>query len=489
MRDSIIDVPKGWIEIKLKELGLTKAQSIAPSDNPNELFELWSVPSYPTEKPEYQLGKDIGSNKIRVEPEDVLLCKINPRINRVWKVGGKNDHTQIASTEWIVFRSKSVNSDFLKYRLMEPSVRKEICANVSGVGGSLTRARPQIVKELKVTVAPLNEQKRIADKIEVLQAKSKKAKQALDAAKPLLDKLRQSILASAFRGDLTAEWRKKNPDVEPASVLLDRIRAERREKWEENELAKMKAKGKEPKNDNWKSKYKEPESVNINELPELPDGWSWTNINMLSTKVTDGVHKKPNYVETGIPFVTIKNLTAGPGISFDNLNYISESDHKEYIKRAHPERGDILVSKDGTLGVIRLIDTNRIFSIFVSVALIKPTNSDISEYLSYILQTPQCQMSMKATGSGLKHIHLKDLKIVPVPIPPIEEQKKIVTCLKRKINSTQIFYNILKDSSKKIFELNQSILSKAFSGELVPQDPSDEPAAELLARINGQKPA
>jgi len=124
-------------------------------------------------------------------------------------------------------------------------------ANVSG--GKL--------RELEVPVPPLNEQRRIVAKLEDLLARSRRAKDALDAIPPLLEKLRQSILAAAFRGDLTADWRARHPDVEPASELLKRIRVERRKKWEEAELAKLKAKGKAPTDDRWKAKYQEPEPV------------------------------------------------------------------------------------------------------------------------------------------------------------------------------------------------------------------------------------
>lgn len=123
-------------------------------------------------------------------------------------------------------------------------------------GGAQPNVSPTTIENNDIIVPPLPEQKRIAAKIDALQGKSKKARQALDAARPLLDKLRQSILAAAFRGDLTADWRKQNPDVEPASKLLECIRIERRQKWEEAELAKMRIKGKEPKTDKWKSNIK-----------------------------------------------------------------------------------------------------------------------------------------------------------------------------------------------------------------------------------------
>lgn len=122
----------------------------------------------------------------------------------------------------------------------------------------------------KVLVPPLNEQRRIVAKIEALKARSQQVKEALEAIPPLLDQFRQSVLAAAFRGDLTADWRQKNSDVEPASDLLERIRAERRHRWEEAELEKMKAGGKTPKDDKWKSKYKDPELIDLEELLEIP---------------------------------------------------------------------------------------------------------------------------------------------------------------------------------------------------------------------------
>jgi len=101
---------------------------------------------------------------------------------------------------------------------------------------------------------------------------------ALDSIRPLLEKLRQSSLAAAFRGDLTKDWRAKHPDVEPASELLKRIRVERQTKWEEAELAKMVAKGKPPKDDRWRAKYEEPKPVDPERLPGLPEGWCWASV-------------------------------------------------------------------------------------------------------------------------------------------------------------------------------------------------------------------
>ncbi|MCC9608084.1 restriction endonuclease subunit S [Blastopirellula sp. JC732] len=127
------------------------------------------------------------------------------------------------------------------------------------------------MKNFDIPVAPTGEQRRIVEKIDALQDRSRKAREALSEVGPLLEQFRQSLLAAAFRGDLTADWRAQNPNVEPASELLKRIRKERRQKWEEAELAKYEAKGKQPPK-GWQEKYKEPDPVDESELPELPAG-------------------------------------------------------------------------------------------------------------------------------------------------------------------------------------------------------------------------
>lgn len=130
-------------------------------------------------------------------------------------------------------------------------------------GTAQAGANASILSKLLIPLPPLNEQRRIVTKIEALKARSQRLKEALEAIPPLLDQFRQSVLA-AFRGDLTADWREKNSNVEPASVLLERICVERRRRWEEAELEKMRASGKVPKDDSWKLKYKEPKTQKPN---------------------------------------------------------------------------------------------------------------------------------------------------------------------------------------------------------------------------------
>ena len=159
------EIPDSWEWVRLGEVNTYIGKNIHPEKTPEQLFELYSVPIYETNSPEITSGKEIKSNKQTVIPDDILLCKINPRINRVWRVGNYTNYKNIASTEWIVVRQSQLLPDYLRYVLMSPYFRKLLQSNVSGVGGSLTRAKPVLVKKYVIPIPPLSEQSRISLKI------------------------------------------------------------------------------------------------------------------------------------------------------------------------------------------------------------------------------------------------------------------------------------------------------------------------------------
>lgn len=194
LRDALVpeeeqpyQVPGNWAWTRLNTINSNKARNIIPNKHPEELFELYSVPSFSEEKPEVILGAEIGSNKQLVSNNDVLLCKINPRINRVWIVGQNNGYRQLASTEWIVIKPQEVmEPQFLLYCLRSRYFRNLLTSNVSGVGGSLTRSRPKEVELYPVPIPPLTEQKRIVTRVESLLDKINQAKELIaEARKPL----------------------------------------------------------------------------------------------------------------------------------------------------------------------------------------------------------------------------------------------------------------------------------------------------------------
>jgi type I restriction enzyme, S subunit len=202
-------------------------------------------------------------------------------------------------------------------------------------------------------------------------------------------------------------------------------------------------------------------------LTELPLSWEWAPVDSLASAVVDGVHKTPTYVSEGIPFVTVRNLTAGKELSFEGCKYISQDDHDAFSARTKPQRGDILISKDGTIGVTRAVRTDREFSIFVSVALVKPLISEMTDYLELAFQAPQVQRQMTGVGSGLTHLVLRELKADGIPIPPLEEQREIVRRVHRLFAMADRVTSQLNVVGKRIETSGQAVLTKAFAGELV----------------------
>ena len=131
-------------------------------NSPDTIFEVYSVPIFDTGHPEYLRGNEIASNKAVVKKNDVLICKINPRINRVWVVADESEHINIASSEWIVVRNNSYNPQFLAWYFRSPKFKQLMVSEVTGIGGSLTRAQPKAVAEYPVPVLSRAEQDKIA---------------------------------------------------------------------------------------------------------------------------------------------------------------------------------------------------------------------------------------------------------------------------------------------------------------------------------------
>ena len=354
-------------------------------------------------------------------------------------------------------------------------------------GGVQPNLNLGIIKATKVPIPPLNEQRRIVAKIEALKARSQRVKEELEAIAPLLDQFRQSVLAAAFRGDLTADWREKNPDVEPASVLLERIRAERRRRWEEAELEKMKAQGKTPKDDQWKKKYKEPESVDDSQLPKLPDGWCWVTADECTSLITDGEHATPERSDEGVYLLSARNILDGK-ISFEKVDFVPEHIYQKLEKRLKLEAGNVLLSCSGTVGRSCVAPLGLRCAFVRSVAILKPL-FEMGEYLSLAIRSPylQSQIEQKKTQTAQSNIFQGRIKILAIPVAPFDEQKVIVQAITQAFKLIERVEKIIEDARNNNITLDQSILAKAFRGELVPQDPNDEPASVLLERIRAER--
>lgn len=165
---------------KIKNINNYISKSINPMKVPDTVFEMYSVPIYDTGHPEYLLGSEISSNKVIVQKNDILLCKINPRINRVWVVMDESEHQNIASSEWIVIRNDKYNPEFLAWYFRTSKFKQLMISEVTGIGGSLTRAQPKVVAEYPVPILDRNEQDEIVLVLNKVDSVIKKRKHEIE---------------------------------------------------------------------------------------------------------------------------------------------------------------------------------------------------------------------------------------------------------------------------------------------------------------------
>ena len=221
---------------------------------------------------------------------------------------------------------------------------------------------------------------------------------------------------------------------------------------------------------------------------ELPKGWGWTTLPELCVlPITDGTHQTPTYTDkaNGIPFLSSKDVTSQK-IDWTNIKYITKDLHEILYKRIAPQKNDILLAKNGTTGVAAIVEDERVFDIYVTLAVIRPSNFIDPKFLLYIINSVFCkkQFNDHLTGIGLPNLHLTDIKKTIIPVPPYKEQVKIVDTINRLFKWIDVVDKGRLNTNELISQTKAKILDLAIHGKLVPQDPTDEPASKLIKRIN-----
>ena len=273
---------------------------------------------------------------------------------------------------------------FLYWFLRSPFVQQSIESLADGSTNQKELAT-RTIKNVLVPVPPLEEQKRIVEKVDCLFSKINVIQKSRDEVSQLSDLLEKQLLQSAIKGQLVPQL-----DEEAAVTQIGQY----------------------------------PEEVPF----EIPKKWKWVRISDILTKLTDGEHKTPKYREEGVPFLSVKDISSGK-IDFSQTKFISKEDCEIFKKRCNPQKGDILLSKVGTTGVPAIVEEDKDFGLFVSVALLKPDSSLIrSDFLYYQILSPHVQQQAKnnTRGVGNKNWVLKDIAKTLVVLPPLEEQKRIV---------------------------------------------------------------
>ena len=233
------------------------------------------------------------------------------------------------------------------------------------------------------------------------------------------------------------------------------------------------------------------------EVPfDIPDSWEWVRLGSVLSVISDGTHKTPHYVSEGIPFLSVQNISSGK-FDFTKIKYITQEEHQKLIERIKPQKDDILVCRIGTLGKAIKCTLDFEFSIFVSLGLLRPVDTSLADYLVFAINSPLgdrwIQDNKVGGGTHTYKINLVDIPRMLIPIPPLEEQKRI-------FDKLSVFEPLFVEYATKenaLYTLNssfsnllkKSILQEAVQGKLIPQDENDEPASVLLERIRTEKQA
>jgi type I restriction enzyme S subunit len=378
--------------------------------------------------------------------------------------------------------------DFVCLALNSSGVQRRTSTVIHGVG------RPRLnlaeIRGIWLPLAPLREQHRLVEKIEELFSDLDAGVSALQRAKANLTRYRASVLKSAVEGRLTEEWRKEHPQAEDGQMLLDRILRERREKWETDQLAKFKEKGKAPPK-NWQIKYEEPSAPDTSELPELPEGWVWATVEQLGD-VQLGRQRSPKNRSDKYPtkYIRSANLTEA-GLDLGDVMDMEFLPHEKDTYRLHA--GDILLAEaSGSPDQVGkpVVWNNEIDDCCFQNTVIRlrphrlPSAWPFLVFRQYYISKLFAKVS---AGVGINHLSANKFSALSFPLPPLAEQEQIVALVEERLSQIDSAEKTIDAELIRAKRLRQSILKQAFEGKLVPQDPSDEPASVLLERIKSTR--
>jgi type I restriction enzyme S subunit len=346
--------------------------------------------------------------------------------------------------------------------------------------------RKSDVELIRIPVPPLNEQRRIVAKIEELFSDLDAGVAALERAKANLKRYRAAVLKAAVEGKLTEAWRAAHPDTEPASKLLERILAERRQKWEADQLAKFATAGKQPPK-NWRDKYVEPTPPETNGLPELPEGWCWASVEQLG-QIQLGRQRSPSNRSDKFPtkYVRAANLTEN-GLNLTDV--LDMEFHPQELETYRLSPGDVLLSEASGSpdqvgkpvvwnGEINDCCFQNTVIRFRPIGILSDYPLTVFKY--YYRSKLFARVS---SGVGINHLSAGKFAGLPFPLPTLREQTYIAGEVEERLFAIMIAERQIETNLARAVGLRQSILKQAFEGKLVPQDLNDEPASVLLERM------
>lgn len=355
-----------------------------------------------------------------------------PNLNAVALIGEEHNDC-IASTGFDVLKPIEVEPRWIFAAVRSAQFVDAMCDKVQGALYPAVKSAD--IREYEIPLPPVAEQTRIAAKLDELLAQVDTLKARIDGIPALLNRFRQSVLAAAVSGRLTEEWRgaaRKGPEDQGFAYPVRRLGV----------LARF----------------------------------------------IDYRGKTPEKVDSGVPLITAKNIRPGY-ISREPREFIRPEAYEGWMTRGIPQVSDVLITTEAPLGNVAVIDIKEQFALAQRAICLQFNEGFLSSFAAIALQSPLLQEELvrRSTGTTVKGIKASVLKEIDLPAPSIDEQTEIVRRVEQLFAFADQLEAKINEAKARIDRLTQSILAKAFRGELVPQDPDDEPASVLLERIQARR--
>lgn len=385
-------------------------------------------------------------DKYLLRPGDIVFARTGATVGKSYLIQDNVPSEAIFASYLIRINLASfINPKFVYDFFQSRFYWEQIKESSSGIGQPNVNGKK--LGQIILSLPPIPEQHRIVARIEELFSRLDAGVEALRRARAQLQRYRQSVLQAAVEGRLTTEWRAAHPEVAYGGLPSNQV-----------------------------------------DISDLPNNWITENLKKLCIDITDGDHQPPPQSSEGIPFLVISNIRKGI-LDFENTRFVSREYYDSIPEIRKPSKGDILYSLVGSYGIPVIVDTDRKFCFQRHIGLIRPQKSVDVKYLYYFLKSNLAykQATGAATGTAQMTVSLKGLRNFKVPFPPLMEQKEIVSKVDQVFLVSDRLEATIESNLNHLDHLRQSILKHAFQGELVPQDPNDEPAGLLLERIRAER--
>lgn len=456
------DLPLGWVAATLGSIVRLPGETVNPATMPTAIYVgLEHIESNTRRLLGTGTAREVKSTKSIFQSGDILYGKLRPYLNKVVRP----DFSGICSTDILVLRPEAgVEGEFIE-RILSGAKFLEF-AIASSAGTNLPRSSFNRLAGFKICLPPTSEQRRILDKVREYEAESRGAREAIADVPTMLESVHHSLLSAAVHGTLTKSWRNKNRTVVTGTKLVARVKIER----EENTI-----------------KLKENIAAQVRTWPfTVPDSWAWAYSSEVvdpNTPIAYGILQPGVKVARGVRYVRGVDIAEG-GILADQLLRTTQAiadQHAHLALRA----GDVLLSIIRATKVALVPAELAGINITRSIALLRPSIALHPQYLFFALQSPELQrwLHSRLRGVDMPGLNLRDVRKLPIPIPPLSEQRQIARLLLTSSDQLKAAQAAHVAATEEIARLEQTILNQALSGELTAQDATEESASSILANI------